>query len=251
MFSVGAVIFLVLAFFPSMQTEAMQQLASTKLDGIDPAVLAVLGMSEMPDFTVITNFFGYLLQFITLALMVYCTNHGVSLLVKEETDGTIEYLYAKPVSRMEIFTMKLAALVTSFVLMLVVLALVTIAGYLSFSNFTFEQTVKEVAIMFGAILFVGLVYMSLGIFLSSLIKSSRTASGVTIAIVFGTFVLGATGTVVTELSFLQYLSPMDWIKTAKLMSEGIRWQEWLIGLIIIIAGIDSANVIYAKRDLLV
>jgi ABC-2 type transport system permease protein len=135
--------------------------------------------------------------------------------------------------------------------MLVVLALVTIAGYLSFSDFSFMQAVKEVATMFGAILFVGLIYISIGIFLSSLIKSSRTASGVTIAIVFGTFVLGATGTVVENLSFLQYLSPMDWIKTAKLMSEGIRWQEWLIGLIVVIASIDSANVIYAKRDLLV
>jgi ABC-2 type transport system permease protein len=104
--SVGAVIYAMLAFFPSMQTEAMQQLANAKLYGVDPALLAALGLPEAPDFTVITNFFGYVLQFITLAVMVYCTNHAVGMLVKEETEGTIEYLYAKPVSRMDIFLQK-------------------------------------------------------------------------------------------------------------------------------------------------
>jgi ABC-2 type transport system permease protein len=249
--SVGAVIYLILAFFPSMQTEAMQQLANAKMDGIDPAVLSAMGLSEIPDFTIITNFFGYVLQFITLAIMVYCTNHAVSLLVKEETDGTIEYLYAKPVSRTEIFAQKLIALVASFAFMLVIFAVVTVAGYLSFSDYTIGQSAREAAAMYGAILFVGLIFMSVGVFLSSTMKSSRAASGATIALVFGTFVLGVAGAVVKDLSFLQYLSPMDWIKTAKLMSEGIRWQEWLIGILIILAGVFSASRAYKGRDLLV
>jgi hypothetical protein len=39
--------------------------------------------------------------------------HAVSRLLKEETDGTIEYLYAKAVSRLDIFAQKLAAIVLS------------------------------------------------------------------------------------------------------------------------------------------
>lgn len=71
--SIVAVIFAMLAFFPSMQSESMQALAGAELEGMDPAVLAALGLTEIVDFSQITNFFGYVLQFITLALMVILT----------------------------------------------------------------------------------------------------------------------------------------------------------------------------------
>ena len=66
-----AITFLMLAFFPSMQTEGMKELAGAKLEGLDPMLLEALGLAEMADFTVITNFFGYLLQFTSLAIMIF------------------------------------------------------------------------------------------------------------------------------------------------------------------------------------
>jgi len=77
------------------------------------------------DFTKITNFYGYILQYITLALMVYVTIVTVSTLVKEETDGTIEFLYSKPVSRNMIFLQKSFANISSFIVLLFVLSVVT------------------------------------------------------------------------------------------------------------------------------
>ena len=88
--TICAVIFLMLLFFPSMQTESMKALAGAKLEGIDPAILEALGLTNMMDFTVITNYFGYILQFITLAVMVIVTQRALLLLSKEEADGTIE-----------------------------------------------------------------------------------------------------------------------------------------------------------------
>ncbi|MEA4921430.1 MAG: ABC transporter permease subunit [Clostridiaceae bacterium] len=249
--SVGSIIFLMLAFFPSMKTEAMQAIANAKLDSIDPAILAAMGIKEIPDFTIITNFFGYILQFITLALMVFATHQAVSMLIKEESDGTIEYLYSKPVSRDNILTQKIAAHVVSFCLMLLVFIVITISGYLAFSDYSFTKSLKESLIIYGGILFVGLIFSSVGFLASSLIRSSRSSAAITIAIVFGTFVLGATSAVVKELDFLVYFSPMDWIKAQKLLSDGLKPAEWVIGVGLILICTLCAWARYRRKDLLV
>lgn len=249
--SVSAVILLMLAFYPSMKSEAMQALANAKLDSIDPAVLAVMGIHEIPDFTIITNFYGYVLQFINLALMVFVTHQTVALLVKEESEGTIEYLYAKPVSRETILVQKSAAHLASFVSMLLVFTVVTIVGYLAFSDFSLGQSIRENAILYGSVLFVGLIFSAVGLLASALVRSNRSAAAITIAIVFGTFVLGAVSEVVKGLDFLVYLSPMDWIKVQKLMSVGIRPAEWAIGIGLILVCPLLAWLVYRKKDLLI
>ena len=248
---VCAIFVLLLAFFPSLQTESMKALTGAKLESIDPAVLAALGITELMDFTVITNFFGYVLQFITLAIMVMVTQQAVSLFIKEETDGTIEYLGAKPVSRADIFIQKTLAHLTVFVLMVVCYATVTVTGYVLFAKYNLGAAIKEAAIFFGAIFFVGLVFSSLGVLLSTLLKSNKGAAGITIAIVFGTFLFGILSALIKELDFLIWFSPMDWIKAKKLLNEGILTQEWLIGIVVITGCISAAWLRYRKKDLLI
>ncbi len=228
--SVGAFIFLMLAFYPSMRTDAMQSIANTKLDAIDPAILAAMGLAEIPNFTIITNFFGYVLQFITLALMVFVVQQSATLIIKEESEGTIEYLYAKPVSRNEILIQKSLAHLFSLLALLVALTMVTLISYLVFSDYSFAQSLNECLIVYGGVLFVSLIFSALGLLASVLVKTSRSGATVTVAIVFGTFVLGVTAAVVKKLDFLIYFSPMDWIKSQKLMGTGIQPFEWLIGL---------------------
>ena len=249
--TICGVIYFMLLFFPSMQTESMKALAGAKLEGVDPALLEALGLTQMMDFTIITNYFGYALQFITLAVMVMVTQRAVGLLSKEESDGTIEYLYSKPISRWEIFYQKGLAHFTSFLIMLVAYALVTIIGYLQVTSYTFEEAIKESFILYGSTLFVGLIFSGVGIFVSSLLRSGKGMGGITIGIVFGTFIIGICSVVIHSLDFLIWFSPMDWIKTNKLMSEGILLEEWIAGISVIIVCTVAAWLQYRKKDLLV
>ena len=245
----GVITFLMLAFFPSMQTESMKELTGAKLEGISKELLAALGISEMMDFTMITNYFGYVLQYMTLALLIYGTQLAVTSLVKEETEGTIEFLYSKPVSRSEIFVWKVLANLVCFLAVLLILAIVTVIGYVTFGEYALGESIREVSLLYGGILFVGIVFLSSGTLLSSLIKSSKGASGVSTGIVFITFILGIAGVLNDRLHFLTYLSPMDWIKTRKLVSDGILPEEWLIGIGVIVIGLAAAHQIYRRRDL--
>lgn len=247
--SLSMIIIVLLAFFPAMQTESMKELAGIKMEGLDPALLEALGLAELTDFTVLTNYFGYILQYINLAIMVHVTLVAVNSLVKEETEGTIEFLYSKPVSRSSIVFWKTLANICSFLVLLVVLWLVTVLGYLSFSDYDPVESIREATIFYAAILYAGLVFMAVGVLLSAVLKSSKGSSGMTMAIVFGTFVLGIMGVVIEDLDFLFYLSPLDWIKTQKLMTEGIRMQEWLVGTVVILVGHIGAHIIYQRKDL--
>lgn len=249
MIVLSAIAFSLLAFFPSMQTESMKELTGAKLEGMDPAILEAFGLAELTDFTVITNYFGYVLQYITLALMVYVSQSAVNLLVKEETDGTIEFLYAKPISRSVLFMQKALATILSFLLILVVLLIVTVIGYLSYSDYSFPESMKELSIIYGSIFYVGVVFISIGVLLSVLLKSSKGSSGIALGIVFGTFILGIVGTMVEKLNFLSYLSPIDWVNTQKLMTDGILIGEWVIGLLTIGIAFVLANLFYNRKDL--
>ena len=248
---VSLILVLLLAFFPSMQSESMQALTGAKLESIDPALLAALGLSVIVDFTKITNFFGYILQFISLGIMIMTTQQAVSLLIKEETDGTIEYLCAKPVSRADIFAQKALAHLTVFALTTLCYVAVTVAGYLLVGNYTFGAAAREVGVFFGAIFFAGLIFSSVGLLLSTLLRSSKGASGLTIAMVFGTFLLGVLSTLINKLSFLVWLSPLDWIKPEKLMSRGILTAEWIVGGAVIVGCLTAAWLLYRRKDLLI
>ena len=249
--TICGVIYAMLMFFPSMQTESMQMLANAKLEGVDPALLKALGMSIVPDFTIITNYFGYILQFITLAVIVIITQQAISLFIKEETDGTIEYLCAKPVSRNEIFVQKLSALMTYIIFMLTSFFVITVVGYMLVTDFSLGQAVGEAAIFYSAIFFVALIFSAIGFLLSTLMISSKGAAGITIGIVFGTFILGIMSVVVKELDFLVWFSPMDWIKSEKLMRDGILVQEWVVGITVILIANGAAYLQYRRKDLLI
>ena len=247
---ISAVIFLMLSFYPSMKTEAMQALADAKLESISPAVLAVLGLSAIPDFTVITNFFGYILQFIVLAFAVFAVHNAVRLLVKEEGEGTVEFLYSKPVSRTDIFIQKTLSHLAVCTAMLLCFAAVTVCGYMLFSDFSFAGAVYESLIFYSSVLFIISVFSSAGLFMSAVLKNSRASSSAAIGIVFGTFVLGAVSAAAENLDFLIYFSPMDWIKVQKLMTYGIRPAELIAGLLICIVFPAAACRVYIKKDLL-
>lgn len=250
-FFLGLVIALMLAFFPAMQTDSMQALAGAKMDGISPLLLKALGLADILDFSVISHYFGYVIQFVGLAIMIVIVQQATSLFIKEETDGTIEFLAAKPVSRSDIFLQKSLAHLASVVGLSMVLWLITLIGYLAVSDYAIGAALYEVSIIYLAILFVSLIYSSIGFLLSTVVKSSKSASGIAMGIVFGTYILGMLSSIVPDLGILVWLSPLDWIKTEKLLREGIRLGEAAAGLAALCVFTVAAWFCFRRKDLLI
>ena len=77
------------------------------------------------DFTDIFNYLGYAIQYIAMASAVYGAILGVNSLIREESQGTIEFLYSKPINRLKIVTSKLCAIVAIFYVYILIIGTIT------------------------------------------------------------------------------------------------------------------------------
>ena len=68
-----------MAFFPTMAEEGLQELMA----GVPDDILQVLGFESFPDFSKIDQFFGYIIQYVMMALLVYSISLGLNTFLKE------------------------------------------------------------------------------------------------------------------------------------------------------------------------
>lgn len=245
-YSLVAIMFI--AFFPSMQTDAMQQLAFAKMESISTVVLSIFGLDSIPDFTKIFNYFGYVAQYLNMASSILAAALGLNMLIREETEGTIEYLYAKPVTRKEIFLQKTAANILGYLLFILIGLATIVCGFVLFADLSLAKAFDMALYFMQGACFIGLVFMAVGVFLSTVISSSRIASPVAFALIFGTFSLGIMGVLIKKLSFLKYFSPLEWVKVN---FRGIRMTEPIfigIGAAVILLSVITGILIYQKKD---
>ncbi len=247
----AVILFMMLAFFPSMKSDAMQQLANAKLESMSPAVLAIFGLETIPDFSKINVYFGYIMQYFTMSLGVFCAIRGLNTLIQEETEGTIEYLYAKPVSRKQIVLQKIAANLLSFMILIGWLIAVTLASYLIFAEEIVGSSFRQILNFYLGSFFVGVIFMMIGLLLSALLKSSRQTASFAMGLVFGSFFMGILSALVKDLKALVILSPIDWVKDSGGLVIGPDRLQTTVGLAVIVLSILGALIYYQKKDLII
>lgn len=249
--SLSIIILILLVFFPSMQTEGMKSLTNVKMEGINPAILASLGLEVLVDFSILTNYFGYLFQFVALATTIFITQGAFNLLIKDEVDGTIEYIYSKPISRRKLFFSKLMSLIIQYAILIFVLFIISFILYLIYGDLSLLQSLKETSILFGGLYFIGLIYLAIGILLSMLVKTYKGNSGVGIGVVMFSFILGVLSTIVEKLDKLSLFIPIKWIEYQKVLNEGFYLKEITIGIFVVLIFIYISYKKYEIRDLLI
>lgn len=242
---------ILLLFFPSMKNESMKALTDAKLEGISPLLLESLGLTEMVDFSNITNYFGYLLQFIVIAIYIYITQNAYNLLIKEERDGTIEYIYSKPIKRSELFISKIIYLIISYSILIISLAIISLIFYLILGEYSFSKSFNEIATLYRGIYFVGFIYIAIGLFLSMFSKNVLDTYGISAGFVMLTFIVGIVSALIKEFEFLRYLSPLKWVEYQNLLNNGLKIKEIVPAIIVIISTIYISFKLYKKRDLLI
>lgn len=245
------VLILFMAFFPSMESSAMQNLVGTKLDALSEPLLKIFGLTNIPDFTNITIYFAYVMQYINIAIAIYGALLGATALVKEETDGTIEYLYAQPITRNGIVGWKLTANFAVFCLLVLALAIISAILNLVFSSG--KQEVMEMLmnvnkIYIGAFL-PGIIFMAMGFFASVGLRSTKQTGSFAMGIVFGTYIVGIFATVINSVDFLRYLSPLELFKPSLIVTSGFNLKALGLWSGVLIISLVLTFALYNKKDL--
>ncbi|MGE5415868.1 MAG: ABC transporter permease subunit [Acidobacteriota bacterium] len=249
---VSLVLVLFMAFFPSMANSDMAELARAKFNAIPPAMREVLGISSMSNFADLLQYFAYMAQYIMIAACIYAATLGASALIRDEAEGTIEFLYAHPVSRVRITTMKLLAILTVLLAFNAFLLVVTIVLFEAFKSPGYQYLPMLLDLfsgMFGA----QLVFLALGYALSTILPRSAQPATAALGLFFITYLLGDVAVINKQVEWLKYLSPYHYAQPTTVLQAGGAVRTVYIELILLVSviAIMFAYWRYRNKDLMV
>lgn len=206
-----AVVFLV---YPSIvkqnegMTEAMNQIFSKEM----------LKMFNM-DIVGFDTVFGWLSTegyiFLVLLTGSYFALLGGTILLKEQSDHTIDFLYSKPISKNKILTSKLLVGLIYILMFCGVIAVTNFIG-LYFSNDL--DFIKWLLISLTPIC-IGLFFYTISMLVSLYFKKTSTSIGANLGIVFGFYVLSILGALSEKTEFLKYLSPFYYMDARSILID--------------------------------
>ncbi|MEG0550151.1 MAG: ABC transporter permease subunit [Vagococcus sp.] len=238
-----------MSIFPSMENTGMNEMMTTKLETLPQNMLKAFHLNTGPSLVEPTGFFAYIFQYLFIAASIFSIMLGNKMLVKEETDGTIEFLYAQPISRKKIIFGKIVATLSMLVCFWSVTYLASVGVTLFFNDGILER--KDILVsltkVFGTEFFVLVFFLSVGFLLSSFLK--QVNQGISMGLVFISYLLGIVGDLEDKFSYLKNISPIALANPAIILEEG-----WNMGLIVILIGASlllftGAMLIYQRKDL--
>lgn len=241
------------AVYPQMHNSAMQGLLDTKLGGFSPMLLKTFNLSVNGEssFMVATGFFAYYFQYLFLAATIYAMMSGSQALIKEETDGTIEYLYAQPISRKEIVTGKLFATFIILTTFWLIIALSSLGATLIFRQATdsrkeIVQIISKIFLQEALIIF---FFLALGFLLSTLLNSSKQSMSFSLGIVFTFYLIGIFSDLNESFSWAKNISPIHMGIPSKLISESLSLIQIICLSFCSIIFLVGTYEVYQRKDL--
>ncbi|WP_270940276.1 ABC transporter permease subunit [Romboutsia lituseburensis] len=247
----GFLIVLFMALFPSMEDMGMKEIVNSKMQGMSVDLLKAFNIDAAVDFTNIFDYLGYAIQYIAMASAIYGSILGVNSLIREESQGTIEFLYSKPITRTKIVTSKLLSIVSIFFMYIMIIGILAMGTcyIVKPEDVTVMDLIIKIKSVFIGITLLGFIFMSLGLLISSIIKSDKGAIPISIGIFFVSYFMGMIGKLKESFEWLKYISPFDYFVPSNIMKNGFEIKYIIISLCIIVICVISSYAIYKNKDM--
>jgi len=232
-----------LSVYPTFAKDA--DVVTQALAHLPPAVKQAMGTGGFQIFT-FPGFFANVLPILLLAGGIQTMNMGITLANREQLAQTTDFLISKPVGRSRIFLQKLLAhltviFVTSGILISYIYAGSQMGGAGDFSMQTFLMIM---AVFTG----IQLWFLAVGLTVSALVGRIRAVVGVSMAVVFGMFVLSLFGSVIGDEA-IRYVTPFKYVDLLEVVtSQSYELPHIIVWASIVIVGFVLSWIIYTRRD---
>jgi ABC-2 type transport system permease protein len=256
--SVSAVSVVTAAFYPSLRETLAEGAGSNATmssimgfgQGVDPST--PVGFLWSANYS---NQLPWLLMALGIAL-------GTASIAGDESEGTLEYLLSKPVTRTEIAFARFAGMVTVLVVASV-LNLVLVWATVPFFELGDEMTttapdgstITNPAVGFEALFVGGFAAMAVGLgsgavayFLGAATGRRGFALGVSSGFAVAGYVLYTLSNVTGDYEALTWISPWRWFMDDAMMVNGLTWDvayPFVLALVALVAGWQ----LFLRRDL--
>jgi len=140
--------------------------------------------------------------FVYLITGVYASIMGSSILLKEESEKTIEYLNSLPIRRKDILKNKVICGIFYIILMIVIIGLFNYIGLELSGDFDRKQFI----LLSITPLFIALPLFTINLFISTISKKTKKTFGIALGISFISYFLSIISELSKETEFFKYFT---------------------------------------------
>jgi len=140
---------------------------------------------------------------------------GGTILLKEENDKTIDFLFSKPIKKSSIVTSKLITGLIYILIFNLLISLTTLIG-LKLSN---DLNLNNWFLSSIAPIFIHTLFFCLSLLISNYFRKTNKSITFNIGIVLGTYLIGVLSLMSDKLEFLKYLSPFEYINSKTIITN--------------------------------
>lgn len=240
---------LVLSIYPSLMNNETMSGIDSMIEMFPEDVLKAFNM-DLIEVASISTASGWIktegLVFFLLVGSLYASILGGSILLKEESDKTIEFLAVKPISRNSIVTSKIIAgfiYITTF-------DLIVAAGTIIGLWFLDDLVIKDMVMLLVGPIIIFYLFFALSLFISTFFSKTKKIIGLSFALVFASYFLQVVGSLSEKVEMIKYLSIFSIYETRTILTEGsLNYLSMSIGILIILICTAGAYVKYNKKEL--
>ena len=182
-----------------------------------------------------------------MLLTILTIGLGSSIVAREESDGTIELLLARPISRNKLLLSKSIAAII-ILLTVSLMAFLSIAITVKIVDITVPLRYITVATLGSVIL--ALCFGSIAFVVTMLSKSSKTASiGIATLVAFGGYIVVSLSTTVKWLKNPGKIFPAFYYKPEDILRGNINWKYFMFPISIIVISAIISWWSFNRRDI--
>lgn len=238
------------AFILSAFESVAQQADNTELllSQYPEAFITALNLDKLLMTDILHYFASRSYLFITIFGSVYAMILASSILSKEESERTIEFLISKPITRTSIVTAKLLCTLVYITLLNVVFS-ISNYGFMNIFKINDFDMNGFLLVSIGPLL-IHLIFAVIGVALSVYITKPRAIMSLSIGIVFAGYFFSILASLQENLGFFKYLNPFSYFNTENLVVEtSIPLIFLVLTAGIIVAAVTATYILYSRKDI--
>lgn len=222
---------LIFAIYPSLINEETKQSLTIMMESMPQELLSTFNM----DIVGIESAFGWFrtegFVFLTLLGGIYSAILGSTILLKEESDKTIEFLYAKPVSKRKIVTSKILCGIVNLFIFVSIITIANLIGLHGVEDFDIKQFLM-ISIL-PILLYTMLFFICL--FISTFLNKTKKAMTLGIGIVFLSYFMQIIGGMGESIEIIKKASLFEFVSSRYIvLNNAVNMNYVWIGIAIII-----------------
>ncbi len=236
-------------FFSSMFTIFADQAALMNefLARYPQELRAAFGMDRMNLATVL-GFYSFVFMFVQLCLAIQASNYGFGLVSIEENELTADFLLSKPVSRAQVITSKLLAVLTSLTITNLVVWAASFTAITLFRGGHEYEPGTLILLLLGIVIF-QLFFMSVGLVVSLLVKRVRSVTPYALGLGFGMYVLSAFSGIFGDVK-LELVTPFKHLDAPYIVQHGaFDTPLVLLNIAVSLIALAASYWLYTRRDI--